>query len=132
MRHYTCRFCGNLVAMINDTGRNIGCCGKNMTEVVPTVTEVGDERLEKHTPVLENNRGTVKITVGKEGRAHPQTPEHAIGWVCLVTNEGSHRKTLSPDGKSEAEFILSKGERPIAAFAYCNLHGLYVTECKSC
>lgn len=130
MKHYTCRFCGNLVAMINDTGRNIGCCGKNMTEVVPSAAELRDEKGEKHTPIIENNRGTVRITVGPTGNRHPHTDEHFIGWVCLVTNQGSHRKTLSPDGEDFAEFILSKGERPIAAFAYCNLHGIYVSECK--
>ncbi len=116
--------------MINDTGRNIGCCGKNMTEVVPSAAELRDEKGEKHTPIIENNRGTVRITVGPAGNRHPQTSEHSIGWVCLVTNQGSHRKTLSPDGEDFAEFILSKGERPIAAFAYCNLHGIYVSECK--
>ena len=129
MKHYTCRYCGNLVAMVNDTGRNIGCCGKDMTEVTPIPREEMDERGEKHTPKIENNRGTVRVSVGPAVGGHPMSAEHAIGWVCLVTNEGSHRKTLSPDGRAEAEFILSEGERPIAAFAYCNVHGLFVTEC---
>ena len=130
MKHYTCRYCGNLVAMVNDTGRNIGCCGKDMTEVTPIPRGEMDERGEKHTPKIENNRGTVRVSVGPAVGGHPMSAEHAIGWVCLVTNEGSHRKTLSPDGRAEAEFILSEGERPIAAFAYCNVHGLFVTECK--
>lgn len=130
MKHYTCRYCGNLVAMVNDTGRNIGCCGKDMTEVTPIPREEMGDRDEKHTPTVENNRGTVRVSVGPAVGGHPMNADHAIGWVCLVTNEGSHRKTLSPDGKAEAEFILSRGERPIAAFAYCNVHGLFVTECK--
>ena len=130
MKHYTCRFCGNLVAMVNDTGRNIGCCGKDMTEVTPIAADEMDKKGEKHTPVIENDHGTVRITVGPEGNRHPMNEDHSIGWVCLVTNEGSHRKTLSPNGSDVAEFKLSKGERPIAAFAYCNVHGIYVTKCE--
>lgn len=127
MKHYTCRYCGNLVAMVNDTGRNIGCCGKDMTEVTPKVTE---EKNEKHTPLIAREGDTVRITVGPADNRHPMEKDHAIAWVCLVTNEGSHRKTLRPDGKAEAHFPLSKGEKPIAAFAYCNVHGVFVTECK--
>ena len=131
MKHYTCRFCGNLVAMINDTGRNIGCCGKDMSEVTPVLGKLRDEKGEKHTPFIENNGGTVRVTVGREGNRHPHTDEHYINWVCLVTNEGSHRKTLTPKSEGVAEFILSKGEHPIKAFAYCNLHGIYVSECEN-
>lgn len=127
MKHYTCRYCGNLVAMVNDTGRNIGCCGKDMTEVTPKAT---DPRTEKHAPGIAREGNEVRITVGPADNRHPMKEDHAIGWVCLVTNEGSHRKTLIPDGKAEAHFPLSKGEEPIAAFAYCNVHGVFVTECK--
>ena len=130
MKHYTCRFCGNLVAMINDTGRNIGCCGTDMREVTPTVGELRDEKGEKHTPFIEKKGNTVRVTVGPQGNRHPHTDEHYISWVCLVTNEGSHRKNLSGAKDGVAEFILSNKEEPIKAFAYCNLHGLYVNECR--
>lgn len=125
MKHYVCKFCGNLVAMVNDTGRNIGCCGKNMSEVTPVAD--GDKR-EKHTPVAEMKGDKIRITVGPADNKHPMTHEHGVAWVCLVTTEGSHRKKLRPDGEAEAEFLLSPGEKPIKAFAYCNLHGLWVSE----
>lgn len=111
--------------MVNDTGRNIGCCGKNMSEVTPRAE---DAHGEKHTPILDMTKGNrIRITVGPADNRHPMTEEHGVAWVCLVTNEGSHRKKLRPDGEAEAEFLLSEGERPIKAFAYCNLHGLWVS-----
>ena len=127
MKHYVCKHCGNLVAMVNDTGRNIGCCGENMREITPSAIS---EVKEKHTPRVEKCGDTVKITVGSEDALHPMLPNHAIAWVCLVTTEGSQRKKLKPDGHAVAEFRLCKGDEPIKAFAYCNVHGLWVTECK--
>ena len=127
MKHYVCRACGNLVAMINDTGRRIGCCGRNMDELTPNVS---DGSPEKHTPKITVKDGKVTVRVGEVGSEHPMLPEHAIAWVCLITTGGSQRKLLNPDGKSEATFLLDKGERVVKAFAYCNLHGLWVTECK--
>lgn len=125
MKHYNCRYCGNLVAMVNDTGRRIGCCGRDMDEITPTVARTG-----KHQPIATRKGNGVTVTVGPADERHPMDESHAIGWVCLVTNEGSHRKNLIPDGESEAHFPLSEGEEPIAAFAYCNVHGLFVSECK--
>ena len=127
MKHYVCRACGNLAAMVNDTGRRIGCCSKNMEELVPNLT---DASAEKHTPVLRTSAGTVTVTVGSRGSEHPMVPEHAVAWVCLVTTAGSQRKVLRPDGRAEAKFLLVPGEKPIKAFAYCNLHGLWVAEVK--
>ena len=127
MKHYICRRCGNLAAMVNDTGRRIGCCGDNMSEVTPNVTEASRE---KHLPEIKIEGDRVTVTVGAENARHPQLPEHAIAWVALVTTGGNQRKMLTPDGKAEAVFMLAPGERVVKAFAYCNLHGLWVTEAK--
>ncbi len=129
MKHYICRGCGNLVAMVNDTGRRIGCCGSNMNEIVPGAV---DASREKHTPVVKEEKGRVTVTVGSGENMHPMTKDHSIGWVCLITNAGTQRKLLPPDGKPEVIFHVGEGEKVIKAFAYCNLHGLWVTECGSC
>ena len=127
MKHYVCRACGNLVAMINDTGNRLGCCSRDMDELVPGVV---DASREKHTPIIERQGEVVTVKVGEGENAHPMLPEHAVAWVCLVTTAGSQRKILRPDGVSEAKFLLVPGERPIKAFAYCNLHGLWVAEAQ--
>ena len=98
-----------------------------MEELVPNTT---DASREKHTPSISTVGDTVTVTVGSGDNAHPMLPEHAVAWVCLVTNVGSQRKILRPDGRAEARFLLVPGERPIKAFAYCNLHGLWVAEVK--
>ncbi len=127
MRHYVCRSCGNLVAMINDTGRRIGCCSKNMDELTPNAVEAAKE---KHAPKIKLADGKVTVSVGDAESAHPMLPEHAVAWVCLITTGGSQRKLLTPDGKAEVTFHIGKDEKVIKAFAYCNVHGLWVTECK--
>ena len=127
MKHYVCRACGNLVAMVNDTGRHIGCCSKNMEELVPNTADASPE---KHTPTIRRAGDTVTVTVGSVGSEHPMLPEHTVAWVCLVTNIGSQRKILRPDGRAEAKFLLVPGEKPIKAFAYCNMHGLWVAEAE--
>ena len=129
MKHFVCKGCGNLIAMINDSGVRVHCCDKKMDEVVP---KFGDDTKEKHTPYIDSKGCEVKVTVGPADNRHPMTPEHGVAWICLVTTEGSHRKILPPDGKSEAHFKLTPGEKIIKAFAYCNLHGLWVSECKEC
>ena len=55
-------------------------------------------------------------------------PEHYIEWVILETSQGSQRKTLTPGSAPEAKFSLTEGDKAVAAYAYCNLHGLWKTE----
>ena len=126
MKHYICKHCGNLVAMINDAGRNIGCCGMDMNEVVPE-SRVGDE---KHAPHIRIKGDSALVSVGNEEHRHPQSREHGIRWVCLVTDLGSHRRIIGDEEEPTVEIPLDKDEKPIRAFAYCNLHGLRVTDCK--
>lgn len=127
MKHFVCKTCGNLVAMINDSGRRIGCCGVEMGEVVPSST---DASREKHTPVISRLGNTVTVYVGEGDMTHPMTPEHYVSWVCLVTDKGSQRKMLTHKDSPLAVFLLEEGEQVINAFAYCNIHGLWVDVAK--
>ena len=54
--------------------------------------------------------------------------DHSIQWVYLLTRQGGQRKILPVDGKPIAAFRLTDDDQPIAAYAYCNLHGLWKTE----
>ena len=98
------------------------CCGKKMTELVPNTTEAATE---KHLPVItKNENGTVEIVVGST--LHPMLPEHFIGWVAIETKEGWQRKPLA--GEPKVSFSLTETDSLVAAYAYCNLHGLWKTE----
>ena len=120
MKFYKCKHCGNIVAVVKASGAPISCCGEKMTEIVPGTA---DAAVEKHVPVVEVKDGKVIVTVGEV--AHPMAPEHYIEWIAISTDQGNQRKILEPGDKPMACFALCDGENFEAAYAYCNLHGLW-------
>lgn len=121
-KFYICKHCGNLIEMVHNAGVPVMCCGEKMQELVPNTVEASGE---KHVPVVEAEGNKVVVKVGSV--AHPMIPEHSIQWVYLLTDQGCQRKELKPGEAPEAAFVL-EGEKAIAAYAYCNLHGLWMTE----
>lgn len=120
MKFYKCKHCGNIIAVVKASGAPISCCGEKMTEIVPGTA---DAAVEKHVPVVEVKDGKVIVTVGEV--AHPMAPEHYIEWIAISTDQGNQRKILEPGDKPMACFALCDGEKFEAAYAYCNLHGLW-------
>ena len=118
-RFYICEHCGNIVGMINDAGVPIMCCGQKMTKLEPGTSEASEE---KHIPEVTVEGDLVTVTVGSV--MHPMTKEHSISWVYLQTDKGGHRRNLSVENEPTVRFALCD-EKPIAAYAYCNLHGLW-------
>ena len=51
--------------------------------------------------------------------------EHYIGWIAIETEQGTQRKYLKPGEKPEAVFALAEGDKLVAAYEWCNLHGLW-------
>lgn len=121
-KFYICEHCGNLVGMINDAGVPLMCCGQKMTKL-----EAGavDASHEKHVPVVTKSCKKITVTVGSA--EHPMTEEHSILWVYLQTDRGGQRKCLEVGKPPVAVFSLND-EKPIAVYAYCNLHGLWKTD----
>ena len=120
MKFYKCKLCGNMVAMVKESGAPISCCGQNMTELVAGTT---DAAVEKHVPVVEIKDGCAVVTVGAV--AHPMAPEHYIEWIAICTDQGNQRKKLNPGDEPKAVFALCEGEEVKEAYAYCNLHSLW-------
>ena len=107
MKHskfYICAHCGNLVEMVNDAGVKPFCCGQKMDELVPNTVEASGE---KHIPAVAVSEDAVRVNV--------------------KTDKGSYRIHLAPGQEPNVTFRLG-GEKPLAVYAYCNLHGLWVTE----
>ena len=96
------------------------CCGDPMTELVPGSV---DASKEKHVPVIAADGNTVTVSVGAV--AHPMLDEHYIQWIYLQTEQGGQRKCLTPGMEPKAVFALVSGDKAVAAYAYCNLHGLW-------
>ena len=94
-----CEHCGNMIAMVKDTGVPVMCCGQKMTEIIPGTT---DAAVEKHVPVYTVDGTTVTVSVGST--AHPMLPEHYIEWVSLQTKQGNQRKLLKPGDEPKVCF----------------------------
>ena len=121
---YICRHCGNIIEKIDDKRVPVVCCGEKMEKLIPNTVEASSE---KHLPVVSVKDNTVTVSVGSVN--HPMTEEHLIQWVQLVTDKGSQRKFMNPDEAPIVTFELSD-EKPLEVYAYCNLHGLWMSEVK--
>ena len=123
MKFYVCKHCGKIIVMLKETAVPTICCGEPMSELVPGTT---DAAVEKHVPVIAVDGNKVTVTVGSV--AHPMAAEHFIQWILLATDKGNQRKLLKPGDEPKAEFMLLDGEKAVAAYEYCNLHGLWKGE----
>lgn len=120
MKFYRCPTCGNIIAKVNDSGVPVVCCGKPMQELVPNT---GDGAGEKHVPVIKREGNLVSVTVGSV--EHPMLDNHYIQWIALETKQGNQRKVLKPGEAPIATFLIAEDDEVVAAYEYCNLHGLY-------
>lgn len=119
-KFYVCTHCKKIVGAIHDTEAPMSCCGEPMKELHANTV---DASKEKHVPVTHVNGSTVTVEVG--GVAHPMIDEHYIEWIYIQTAQGGQRKALHPGQAPRAVFSLSESDEFAAAFAFCNLHGLW-------
>ncbi|MFV0414210.1 MAG: desulfoferrodoxin family protein [Oscillospiraceae bacterium] len=119
-KYYVCTHCGNIVEKLHDSGVKVVCCGEAMQELVPNTK---DAALEKHVPAYTVEGNTIQVQVGSV--LHPMLEEHYIGWIWLQTEKGGQRKALAPGAEPKATFVLPEGDKAVAIFEWCNLHGLW-------
>lgn len=119
IRFMNCKKCGNLVGMIHDSGMPMSCCGEEMNELIPGSV---DASLEKHVPAVTKKCNKITVEIGSA--PHPMVPQHYIQWIYLQTEKGGQRKCLQPGDEPKALFTLID-DRPVAAYEYCNIHGLW-------
>ncbi len=120
MKFYICEICGNIVAYATNKGIPVFCCDEEMQELVPNTTDASQE---KHVPVVTIDGNKVTVEVGSA--PHPMIAAHYIEWISLQTKEGNQRKALSPGDPPSVCFMICSGDEVEAAYAYCNLHGLW-------
>ncbi|MDP4153952.1 MAG: desulfoferrodoxin family protein [Bacillota bacterium] len=118
-----CEHCGNIVGLIEDAGVSVVCCGEKMKRLMPNTV---DASKEKHLPVLSVENGKLHVEVGS--LPHPMTPEHHIAWIAVAQKNRTQRVALDVNGEPKADFCIDEG--PVTVYAYCNLHGLWVSELK--
>ena len=123
LKIFKCNHCGNIFEVVNDAKVVPVCCGEPMRELKANTTDAAQE---KHVPEVSVGGNLVKVKVGSV--EHPMTEEHHIAFIYLETENGVARKDLDHTGKPEAVFALAEGEKPVAVYEYCNLHGLWKKE----
>jgi desulfoferrodoxin-like iron-binding protein len=84
----------------------------------------------KHTPNIqvkeEANGQLVKVSIGLNGIAHPQTEEHFIEWIRLfVGSEPAGEVKFGPVDTPVAEFHIQRNDQEVIAQDCCNLHGIW-------
>ena len=115
-----CLKCGALVRALEDCtcpGCGITCCGEEMVKLKPNST---DGVVEKHVPNYEAKEGKVYVTVN-----HVMDKDHYIEWITFVYDDLEITTYLTPGKKAVAHGKYVKGMK---IYAYCNKHGLWVTE----
>ena len=120
-KFYICSHCGNIIEKVHDAGVPVFCCGQKMDPLNPNTVEAS---VEKHLPAVSVENGVVHVNVGSVD--HPMIPEHFIGWVYVETEAGGQRKALKPGDAPHLTFHVGD-DKPVAVYAYCNLHGLWMT-----
>lgn len=120
-KFYFCPVCGNLVMMVMDSGAVPSCCGQQMEELKPHTHE-NPQGQEAHLPVVTRvDACSVKVSVG--AKMHPALDTHHIVFVYVETPNGGIIRFLEPT--QQPEVTLCTCDNPTAAYAYCNIHGLW-------
>ena len=120
-KFYMCRHCGNVIVKLVDSSVPVVCCGEKMEELIPNTVDASGE---KHLPqVTHIDDTTIKVQVGSV--AHPMLPEHHIAFIYVETDNGGIHVNLSD--KPEATIYVG-GQKVVAVYEYCNLHGLWVSK----
>ena len=105
-----------------DQGVPMMCCGEEMTELAANTTEAS---VEKHIPAITAATNSISVQIGST--PHPMEEDHHISFVYVETERGGQRKCLNPGEKPQLSFNFSD-DKPVAVYAYCNLHGLWKAE----
>ena len=119
---YKCNHCGNVAVKLYDKGVPMMCCGEKMQLLEAGVTDAAQE---KHVPVVTVG-DVIHVKVGSV--LHPMEEEHFITMIVLETENGFQVKNLKPGEEPKADFVVAPGDKAVAVYEYCNLHGLWKTE----
>ena len=118
-----CPTCGNLIEKIEDQRVPLMCCGKKLEALTPNTTEAA---IEKHLPVIKITDQTLTVEVAEV--THPSLASHWIPWVVIQTPTLTIRQEFKPGETPTVILPRPEAGTPVRAYAYCNLHGLWMSE----
>jgi superoxide reductase len=120
LKFYKCEKCGTVVIKPFDN------CGEDGGKMVELTANTEEAAFEKHIPAVTVDGNAVHVEVGET--IHPMLEEHFITFICLETKKGYQVVELAPGMEPIANFAVAKGDALVAAYEYCNLHGLWKAE----
>ena len=120
MKVLKCNKCGKIVVQLDEKPCPTICCGEEMKELKANTS---DGAGEKHVPVVKREGNVVTVEVGEV--LHPMSEEHHIAWVALETKNSLQYVELNHTGEPVAKFYIADDDEVVAAYEYCNLHGLW-------
>jgi len=115
-----CQKCGATVKVIEDCHCNdcgINCCNEPMKALKTNST---DGAIEKHKPEYTIKDDKLIVNVN-----HVMDSDHYIEWLCLLTDDREEYVYLKDEPKATFDKVTNG-----KIYAYCNKHGLWVTEIK--
>lgn len=121
MKIYRCKVCGHIVIVANDGAGTLKCCDQDMELINAKTTE--SETGEKHIPSISKMGCYLKVKIGEV--EHPHSKNHYIQWIIMETGEGYQLRYLCPTEIPTTCFKFNKAHKPVAIYAYCNVHGLW-------
>ena len=121
-KFFICKHCGNMIGLVDDKGVPLVCCGEKMKELVPNTVEAA---VEKHLPEVSVSGDIIEVKIGSV--PHPMEEAHHISFVYLETEKGGQRKCLDIGAEPKVTFSIID-DKALAVYAYCNLHGIWVTK----
>lgn len=122
VKFYKCPICGNVIGLISGDAKHMSCCGKEMQELKPNTVDAAQE---KHVPVYTVVGDFIDVKVGEV--EHPMQEDHYIMWIAQVSDKQTTRVRLNPGEKPECRLQYIPNSE---IYAYCDKHGLWMTEVK--
>lgn len=122
MKFYAVSPHSEVITFMNDFSVPIFSCGRRMR---PLASGSGGGSPDVHIPIIsiDGNEVTVRVST----KPHPMLTVHYIQWIVLECVNSEQRRFLSPGQAPEAKFLLAEDDHVVAAYAYCNLHGLWAS-----
>lgn len=124
MKFFKCKKDNTIFALMQKEDTAEACNHTDFEELIPGLS---DGAAEKHVPVIKQDSTKIEVFIGEA--EHPMVEEHHIEWIMLETKKGAQTVYLKPGKKPHAQFVLTEDDKAVAAYEYCNLHGLWKADC---
>ena len=124
LKFYRCNTCGNLFLVMIDPSVTPSCCGSDMQLL--DYSRHTHEGSESHLPIIEEHEDHTEVRLGLQ--LHPMSAQHRIEWMVLTDGERIEVQKLGLTTPPIARFSKMSDSGKLRAYAFCNMHGLWVTE----